>query len=71
MSKVGFRLEGIRIKAAFHDGKIVPGMVGVDIGCGMETVKITERERVGLLRVPKGLEMRVEGNKASKEALRV
>ena len=24
--------------------KIVPGMVGVDIGCGMETVKLTERE---------------------------
>jgi RNA-splicing ligase RtcB len=24
--------------------KIVPGMVGVDIGCGMETVKIAERE---------------------------
>lgn len=26
-----------------HD-KIVPGMVGVDIGCGMETVKIAEKE---------------------------
>jgi len=24
--------------------KVVPGMVGVDIGCGMETVKIAERE---------------------------
>lgn len=24
-------------------GKIVPGMVGVDIGCGMETVRITEQ----------------------------
>ena len=24
--------------------KVVPGMVGVDIGCGMETVKLTERE---------------------------
>jgi RNA-splicing ligase RtcB len=24
--------------------KIVPGMVGVDIGCGMETVKLAERE---------------------------
>ena len=23
--------------------KIVPGMVGVDIGCGMETVKIAEK----------------------------
>lgn len=26
-----------------HD-KIVPGMVGVDIGCGMETVELTDRE---------------------------
>lgn len=25
-------------------GKIVPGMVGVDIGCGMETVQIAERD---------------------------
>jgi len=24
--------------------KIVPGMVGVDIGCGMETIKLTEKE---------------------------
>ena len=24
--------------------KVVPGMVGVDIGCGMETVKIAEKE---------------------------
>lgn len=24
--------------------KVVPGMVGVDIGCGMETVELTERE---------------------------
>lgn len=24
--------------------KIVPGMVGVDIGCGMETVELEERE---------------------------
>ena len=24
--------------------KIVPGMVGVDIGCGMETVRIAEEE---------------------------
>ena len=24
--------------------KIVPGMVGVDIGCGMETVRIKEKE---------------------------
>lgn len=26
-----------------HD-KVVPGMVGVDIGCGMETVELTDRE---------------------------
>ena len=25
-------------------GKIVPGMVGVDIGCGMETVRLAEKE---------------------------
>lgn len=24
--------------------KVVPGMVGVDIGCGMETVRLAERE---------------------------
>ena len=24
--------------------KVVPGMVGVDIGCGMETVKLREKE---------------------------
>ena len=24
--------------------KVVPGMVGVDIGCGMETVRIAEKE---------------------------
>ena len=24
--------------------KIVPGMIGVDIGCGMETVRIAEKE---------------------------
>ncbi|MDR1849704.1 MAG: RtcB family protein, partial [Zoogloeaceae bacterium] len=24
--------------------KIVPGMVGVDIGCGMETVRVVERD---------------------------
>ena len=24
--------------------KIVPGMVGVDIGCGMETVRLAEKE---------------------------
>ena len=24
--------------------KVVPGMVGVDIGCGMETVRIAQRE---------------------------
>ena len=31
----------IRIMPDVHAGKIVPGMVGVDIGCGMETVPDT------------------------------
>jgi RNA-splicing ligase RtcB len=45
--------------------KIVPGMVGVDIGCGMETVEIAEREidfdkLDGLIRseIPYGREVR-------------
>jgi RNA-splicing ligase RtcB len=52
-----FALNKIRIMPDVHAGrgctigttmtitdKIVPGMVGVDIGCGMETVEISERE---------------------------
>ena len=51
-----FKESKIRIMPDVHAGKgctigttmtiidkIVPGMVGVDIGCGMETVKITQR----------------------------
>lgn len=47
--------------------KIVPGMVGVDIGCGMETVELAERELDfdkldGLIRreIPYGREVRGE-----------
>lgn len=52
-----FAASKIRIMPDVHAGKgctigttmtiadkIVPGMVGVDIGCGMETVKLAERE---------------------------
>ena len=52
-----FRNSRIRIMPDVHAGKgctigttmtitdkVVPGMVGVDIGCGMETVRIEERE---------------------------
>ena len=52
-----FRNSRIRIMPDVHTGmgctigttmtvtdKVVPGMVGVDIGCGMETVKIAEKE---------------------------
>ena len=52
-----FRDSRIRIMPDVHAGKgctigttmtitdkIVPGMVGVDIGCGMETVRLAERE---------------------------
>lgn len=52
-----FRDSKIRIMPDVHAGKgctigttmtitdkIVPGMVGVDIGCGMETVQITQRD---------------------------
>ena len=52
-----FRDSKIRIMPDVHAGKgctigttmtitdkVVPGMVGVDIGCGMETVELSERE---------------------------
>ena len=52
-----FRESRIRIMPDVHAGKgctigttmtitdkVVPGMVGVDIGCGMETVELAERE---------------------------
>lgn len=47
-----------------HD-KVVPGMVGVDIGCGMETVRLKEREidfsaldRLIRTRIPSGRDIR-------------
>ena len=54
--------------------KIVPGMVGVDIGCGMETVKIAEREidfhkLDGLIRkqIPCGREIRDKEHRLNEE----
>ena len=47
--------------------KIVPGMVGVDIGCGMETVKIEEKEidyealdKLIRREIPSGFEIRTD-----------
>lgn len=47
-----------------HD-KVVPGMVGVDIGCGMETVKLKETEidfekldNIAKYEIPSGFEIR-------------
>ena len=47
--------------------KVVPGMVGVDIGCGMETVRIAEKEidfekLDNLIRreIPSGMDIREE-----------
>ncbi len=47
-----------------HD-KVVPGMVGVDIGCGMETVKLKETEidfekldYIAKYEIPSGFEIR-------------
>jgi RNA-splicing ligase RtcB len=55
--------------------KIVPGMVGVDIGCGMETAKIEERgidfEKLDALirkRIPCGREVHTRGHSLSDEA---
>jgi len=47
------------------EGKVVPNLVGVDIGCGMETVKL-EQERIDLPkldsliheRIPVGVDVR-------------
>ncbi len=54
--------------------KIVPGMVGVDIGCGMETVRIAEKEidfdRLDTIirkYIPFGREVRVKPHKYSEE----
>ena len=54
--------------------KIVPGMVGVDIGCGMETVRIAEKE-IDLARlddiihkyIPCGREVRKEPHKLNNQ----
>jgi len=49
--------------------KVVPGMVGVDIGCGMETVRIAEKEidfakldKVIRKYIPSGFEVREEAH---------
>ncbi|MDE7297738.1 MAG: RtcB family protein [Lachnospiraceae bacterium] len=82
-----FRDCRIRIMPDVHEGKgctigttmtitdkLVPGMVGVDIGCGMETVKIAEREidfeRLDALiheRIPCGREVREEPHALNEE----
>ena len=55
--------------------KVVPGMVGVDIGCGMETVRLEEREldfdRLDALiraSIPFGREVRDEAHAFSEQA---
>ena len=54
--------------------KIVPGMVGVDIGCGMETVRLKEREldfaKLDELihrKIPSGRAVRTAAHKLSRE----
>lgn len=54
--------------------KIVPGMVGVDIGCGMETVRLKEREldfakldELIRRKIPSGRAVRTAAHKLSKE----
>ncbi len=54
--------------------KVVPGMVGVDIGCGMETVEISEREldfaaldRIIRLGIPAGREVRRDYHQLNEE----
>ncbi len=54
--------------------KIVPGMVGVDIGCGMETVKIAEREmdfrhldRIIRKNIPSGRDIRKKAHRYADE----
>ena len=82
-----FKGEKIRIMPDVHAGmgctigttmtisdKIVPGMVGVDIGCGMETVRLAERnmdyEKLdNLIRkgIPSGFDVRKEHHPLNKE----
>ena len=54
--------------------KIVPGMVGVDIGCGMETVRLKEREldfakldELIRRKIPSGRAVRTTAHKLSRE----
>ena len=82
-----FKESKIRIMPDVHAGmgctigttmtitdKVVPGMVGVDIGCGMETVKIEETEidfntLDNLIRskIPSGSEIRADYHKQNDE----
>ena len=82
-----FRDSRIRIMPDVHAGKgctigttmtitdrVVPGMVGVDIGCGMETVRLEEREidfavldAVIRRSIPCGYEIRKTGHPLSDE----
>ena len=54
--------------------KIVPGMVGVDIGCGMETLRIAEKEldfgkldEIICTQIPCGREIRTEPHELNQE----
>lgn len=54
--------------------KVVPGMVGVDIGCGMETLRIAEKEldfgkldEIIRTQIPCGREIRMEPHELNKE----
>lgn len=54
--------------------KVCPNLVGVDIGCGMETIRIAENDidlekldRIIYERVPSGFSIRVEEHKYSRE----
>ena len=82
-----FKENKIRIMPDVHAGmgctigttmtitdKIVPGMVGVDIGCGMETVKIAEKEmdfrhldRIIRKNIPSGRDIRKKAHRYADE----
>jgi len=82
-----FRTAKIRIMPDVHTGmgctigttmtitdKIVPGMVGVDIGCGMEVVKIAEKQldfdRLDVLireKIPVGMDVRKDTHSYSEK----
>ena len=85
--QIGFADCKIRIMPDVHAGKgctigttmtitdkVVPGMVGVDIGCGMETVRIAEKEidfakldEVIRKYIPSGFDVREEAHPLLKE----